>query len=86
MNQQQKDTIKDGFAMTLLVTLTTIVAKKAVQKVASPFVEEVPLTQQEQVNVDYKDAVAWACITGIASGFLGLALRKYKLSLRGDIV
>ena len=86
MNEVQTEQVKEGLAMTAVLTLTTIVAKQAVQVLAGPFVDEPPKPLKEQVEIDTKDAIAWACITGIAGGFLALALKKYKLSVNGDIV
>lgn len=86
MNDVSNEQVKEGLAMTAILTLTTIVAKQAVQMLAEPFIDEPPRPAKEQVEVDTKDAIAWACITGIAGGFLALALKKYKVSVNSDIV
>ena len=86
MKEKSTEQVKQGLATTAVLTLTTLVAKQAVQTIVGPFVDEPPKPAKEQLEVDTKDAIAWACVTGIAGGFLALALRKYKLSVDGDII
>lgn len=86
MKEISQQNIKDGFAVTAIAALTTLVVKLAVERVAAPFVEEKLLTEQEQIELDYKDTIAWACVTGIAGAFLALALKKYQISVKGNII
>ena len=86
MKKAQEQKVKDGLAMTLLLTLTTLVTKQAIQKGSSALFPGNPVSKEEQIKVDTKDAIAWAVIAGVASGFLAVALQKYRVSVKGDIV